>query len=663
MVQKVNSDLVKDVELTHDSVAETNSLKVWFQQIYTFMKTLGKQFITSTGSTTGRNLEDRFADTVNVKDFGAVGDGLTDDTAAIQAAIDAAGKKVVFPTGTYAISQTIGINDTWGILVNKSNLILEGQGSTIIRTNTNLTNEVDCYSPLFVGVPDSNDSNDRIENITIKDFTFIGSDQRHTLAGNTPSDRRNAVEFKNTKNTTVEGCSFENIDSSAIWYQQAYFQTDRARGNVRYNNTKNVDSTITDCRFMAQPHTTRGRALIHAIAIGGIDNLTISKSVFHWCDNGLSGESTYDNPSQPSTQTWTSTDPSWSLGSVISSGRDTSVTDCKFYNSSEHAIYLAIVSAVASNNVISVDDPEVCQSDIKVRARGASVTGNVFNNTPAAVSVEEPAYNVQISGNIHNAAVTTWYTGGSMGASPVGIVDYTDNRDWMLNYEPMHSVVFDNNVIVYPDGSASAQFKSGFRFITDGAVPQLPENNQMDSLIVSNNTVRNARDAVWIGNGNYRNCLIVGNTFSSDSLTRSGFNSSTPLNTENVISLFGSLSANALLEFTFNDNHVNGYNNVLGYDANAPTNVRLPSNISGNTFNYIKVFKKSNYRAFTGNVLMQGNYGTFFLDRTGVPDWLGDNSLGNGATTSANENKRILYVSPTDVRLYYDDAGNYVQMI
>ena len=53
---------------------------------------------TATGAV-GRPLQDRLEDVVSVKDFGAAGDGVTDDTAAIQAAISSQGR-VYFPSGT-----------------------------------------------------------------------------------------------------------------------------------------------------------------------------------------------------------------------------------------------------------------------------------------------------------------------------------------------------------------------------------------------------------------------------------------------------------------------------------------------------------------------------------------------------------------------------------
>jgi hypothetical protein len=62
----------------------------------------------ATGTTFARNLVTREADVANVLDFGAVGDGVADDTAAIQAAIDAA-TNIYFPSGTYLVSESITI--------------------------------------------------------------------------------------------------------------------------------------------------------------------------------------------------------------------------------------------------------------------------------------------------------------------------------------------------------------------------------------------------------------------------------------------------------------------------------------------------------------------------------------------------------------------------
>lgn len=64
-------------------------------------------------------VEDKLAQTVSIKDFGAVGDGVTDDTTAIQDAVNT-GLDVFFPSGTYLF--------TTEITVNSDNQALYGQG-------------------------------------------------------------------------------------------------------------------------------------------------------------------------------------------------------------------------------------------------------------------------------------------------------------------------------------------------------------------------------------------------------------------------------------------------------------------------------------------------------------------------------------------------------
>ena len=70
-----------------------------------FVGAMNGSSVTATGSTTARTLANRFADVVNVKDFGAVGDGVADDTAAIQAAM-AASFYIYFPKGRYKYNST-----------------------------------------------------------------------------------------------------------------------------------------------------------------------------------------------------------------------------------------------------------------------------------------------------------------------------------------------------------------------------------------------------------------------------------------------------------------------------------------------------------------------------------------------------------------------------
>lgn len=115
--------------------------------------------VISSGTTTPRRLEDRFADIANVKDFGAKGDGISDDTAAIQAAIDASGS-VFFPIGTYAFT----------------NIVIGKQGVRLIGASKYWTKLLHTGSGVAISLGDITKDNAQASRTTIENLWLYGND-------------------------------------------------------------------------------------------------------------------------------------------------------------------------------------------------------------------------------------------------------------------------------------------------------------------------------------------------------------------------------------------------------------------------------------------------------------------------------------------------------
>jgi len=171
--------------------------------------------------------------TVNALDYGAVGDGVTDDVAAIQAAVDAlgaAGGAIFLPNGNYLITESI--------IFNNSNITFYGVGAA---------------SKIIVSASWSSPSSNAVffadlrQNIVIKD---LQCDLDNTAI---------AVEFTGTTDSKVDSCIFN--DSPTF-----------ISVNIIIKDTC-ADIVVTNCVFV--------RSLNYSVAVNDSKRIVVSNCTSH----------------------------------------------------------------------------------------------------------------------------------------------------------------------------------------------------------------------------------------------------------------------------------------------------------------------------------------------------------------------------------------------
>jgi hypothetical protein len=180
------------------------------------MTTLIPKFEQTGVTTVNRPISEKLAEWVSVKDFGAVGDGIADDTAAIQAALDSSVTAAVyFPAGAYKL--TACLNNTNGY----RSLVGPG-GSIAVTLNSTSTDYIIDNTGTNWGV--------------IEGIQFSSNSARVGVYYN----RSATAGFEYCQNNVLRNCRFELGTNTAA---------NGGLGRVCYYNRSAELNLIENCQF------------------------------------------------------------------------------------------------------------------------------------------------------------------------------------------------------------------------------------------------------------------------------------------------------------------------------------------------------------------------------------------------------------------------------
>lgn len=220
---------------------------------------------------------------VSVKDFGAKGDGVTDDTAAIQAAVDACsangGGVVYFPFGTYILTAKI---------IGASNIFLKTYGATI-KSNTR--------------IPTGYFEFNGCSNVRIEGFIFDQNQPNMPVYSEYPNVYNQPLYITASSNFDIQHNQFINLYNKSINIYQCggfmniennIFKSKEQNQNLiaehiwvlTFNGKLNISNNDID----NETYTTPDHGVCGIFLSGVKGSTTVQDNKFNYCGRDNTGE-------------------------------------------------------------------------------------------------------------------------------------------------------------------------------------------------------------------------------------------------------------------------------------------------------------------------------------------------------------------------------------
>lgn len=416
-----------------------------------YLKDTQETFVSDLANTTGagmvgfkqsgigaiaRTIMDKAREIVSVKDFGAVGDGITDETAAIQAAVDAVGANgggvVYFPAGTYLVSQLNIASDDVSLRGESKKSTTIGRVANGGASHIYLTPSIKNIS--FRGFTlDGNEANqnpslyvvgirgDFCRNIDIIDCGFTANGSRST-------------DFRASENITISSCHFYDTGLNV------------AGGNT--GNAISVDNTgATNSKFVIVSDCIFERWGDVAIGLPQCENVTVSNNI-------ISGMGYFGLTPKPE-----------ETAISFAGGKNCTATGnvIRKVDTFGVAVVDRTISGVdysPKNITISSNSFTETSSPIRVEgfeaefARNITIVGNTFDDQCGAVWLNNYIRNFTIADNIFNNSIRTG-TPAADSSAPIRIYESQNGTitgnvlyDSRVPKVPVHNIYFNGSTYI-----------------------------------------------------------------------------------------------------------------------------------------------------------------------------------------------------------------------